>query len=133
MPKTRKPRSKRSPDHVDVVIAAALKTLRATRKISQERLAEELDLTFQQIQKYEKAHNRISASRLYRIACFLEVSVLDFYMGLDGARPKVKDIWLSDDEIKLLTAFRNIHDGAGQKHAIKIVKAIASYRLDGDD
>ncbi|MCK6417905.1 MAG: helix-turn-helix domain-containing protein [Alphaproteobacteria bacterium] len=133
MPKTRKLKSKKSPDHVDVVIAAALKTFRALRKMSQEQLAGELGLTFQQIQKYEKAYNRISASRLYRIACLLEVSVLDFYMGLDGARPKVKDIWLSDDEIKLLTAFRNIHDSPGQKHAIKLVKDVASYRIDGDD
>lgn len=124
---------KRSPDHVDVVIAAALKTFRALRQVSQEQLAAELGITFQQVQKYEKAFNRISASRLYRIACFLDVSVLDFYMGLDGARPKVRDVWLSDDEIKLLTAYRKIQESGGRKHAIDLVKTVSSYRLDGDD
>ena len=125
--------SRRSPDHVDVVIAAALKTFRALRQVSQEQLAAELGITFQQVQKYEKAFNRISASRLYRIACFLDVSVLDFYIGLDGAKPKVRDIWLADDEIRLLTAYRKIHESGGRKHAIELVKTVASYRLDGDD
>ncbi len=130
---TKRRRSKRSPDHIDVVIAAALKTFRALRKVSQEELAESIGITFQQIQKYENGSNRVSASRLYKMACYLEVSVLDFYMGLDGARPKVKDILLSEDEIKLLTVYRNINDNAGRKHAMRLVQAAASYKLDGDD
>jgi transcriptional regulator with XRE-family HTH domain len=73
----------RGPDKVDIAIAAAMKAFRAYRKVSQEELAKSIGVTFQQIQKYETAKNRVSASRLYYIACFLEVSVLDFYTGLD--------------------------------------------------
>jgi transcriptional regulator with XRE-family HTH domain len=73
----------RAPDQVDVVIAAMMKTFRAARKVSQTELAKGVGVTFQQIQKYETAQNRVPASRLYRIACLLDVSVLDFYTGLD--------------------------------------------------
>ena len=47
--------------------------------ISQDRLGEELGLTFQQVQKYEKGVNRIGASRLYEIARILSVPVQFFY------------------------------------------------------
>jgi transcriptional regulator with XRE-family HTH domain len=73
----------RGPDKADIAIAAALKTFRAYRNVSQEELAKGVGVTFQQIQKYETAQNRVSASRLYYIACFLDVSVLDFYRALD--------------------------------------------------
>ena len=50
--------------------------------VSQERLAEALDLTFQQVQKYEKGTNRISASKLFEAAKFLEVEIGYFFEGL---------------------------------------------------
>jgi transcriptional regulator with XRE-family HTH domain len=81
----RKTKKIRAPDQVDVVIAAMMKTFRATRNVSQTELAKGVGITFQQIQKYETAQNRVSAARLYHIARFLEVSVLDFYMGLENA------------------------------------------------
>ncbi len=59
--------------------------------MSQERLARGLGLTFQQIQKYERGANRISASKLYEAARCLEVSVAHFFEGL--ADPA----WPSDD------------------------------------
>jgi transcriptional regulator with XRE-family HTH domain len=54
--------------------------------LSQERLARELGLTFQQIQKYERGTNRISAGRLFRLASALDVPVSYFYVGLDPAQ-----------------------------------------------
>lgn len=59
--------------------------------ISQEEMGEFLGLTFQQVQKYEKGTNRISASRLYEIAQHLTVPITYFYEGLpdsgDAAQP----------------------------------------------
>jgi len=52
-------------------------------EMSQTKLAEKLDLTFQQIQKYEKGANRIGSSRLYQIAQILEVDPNYFFDGLD--------------------------------------------------
>ena len=50
--------------------------------LSQERLAGSLGLTFQQIQKYERGTNRVSASKLYQIACVLKVEITYFFDGL---------------------------------------------------
>jgi transcriptional regulator with XRE-family HTH domain len=50
--------------------------------ISQEKLADQLDLTFQQVQKYERGHNRISASKLFQIAQALETDISQFFRGL---------------------------------------------------
>lgn len=79
------PLNKRAPDKVDAVIAAMLVTFRTMRKMSQAELGKAVGVTFQQIQKYEKAQNRIPASRLYYIAQVLEVSVADFFRPLPDA------------------------------------------------
>jgi len=60
--------------------------IRARRKeigISQQALAEKLGLTFQQVQKYERGMNRVSASKLYETAQVLSVSIEWFFLGLD--------------------------------------------------
>ena len=82
---TSTPLNKRAPDKVDAVIAAMLKTFRTTRNMSQTELAQAVGITFQQIQKYETAANRIPASRLYYLAQVLEVSVADFFRPLPDA------------------------------------------------
>jgi len=64
---------------VDRYIAARLRTIRQLRGMSQERIAEACGITFQQLQKYEKGQNRISASRLHAIAGMLQVPVTEFF------------------------------------------------------
>ncbi|GAA4474129.1 hypothetical protein GCM10023157_00820 [Gluconacetobacter asukensis] len=54
--------------------------------MSQERLGEALGLTFQQVQKYERGTNRVSASRLYELSDVLDVPVSFFFDGLDHGR-----------------------------------------------
>jgi transcriptional regulator with XRE-family HTH domain len=53
--------------------------------VSQEKLADQLGLTFQQVQKYERGHNRISASKLFQIAQALETDISHFFRGMGGA------------------------------------------------
>jgi transcriptional regulator with XRE-family HTH domain len=74
--------SERSPNPVDVHVGLQVRLRRKELKISQERLAEALGLTFQQVQKYERGTNRISASKLYEIARFLQVPIGWFFEGL---------------------------------------------------
>ncbi|MDO1559297.1 helix-turn-helix transcriptional regulator [Brevundimonas sp. 2R-24] len=59
-----------------------MRLLRRRQQISQQRLADALGLTFQQVQKYEKGSNRISASKLWDIARFLETPIDYFFEGL---------------------------------------------------
>ena len=67
------------PDLTDIEVGRRVRALRLERGMSQEKLACALELTFQQVQKYEKGTNRIGAGRLQRIAGILEVSVSTFF------------------------------------------------------
>ena len=72
-----------TPNPIDLHVGSQLKKRRILLGLSQERLADELGITFQQVQKYEKGLNRIGASRLWDLAQVLGVSVAYFYENLD--------------------------------------------------
>jgi transcriptional regulator with XRE-family HTH domain len=100
--------------------------------ISQVGLAGELGVTFQQVQKYEKGTNRISASRLLQIARILEVPVAFFFEGPYGpeeviAPDFVSNFLASRDGLALLNAFMSIK-GPKLRHCIvHLVEDIAAY------
>jgi transcriptional regulator with XRE-family HTH domain len=71
------------PDPVDVVVGQNVRKLRTLRGLSQSNLAEALEMTFQQIQKYEKGTNRIASSNLVRIATTLGVNISTLFDGID--------------------------------------------------
>jgi transcriptional regulator with XRE-family HTH domain len=80
-------------DPVDVHVGSRVRLLRKARGMSQEDLAKGLGLTFQQVQKYERGFNRISASKLFAIGHVLGAGIPFFFEGLsqpeaaDGADP----------------------------------------------
>ena len=63
------------PDPIDVAVGTRIRVQRRHLKISQDELAQVLGLTFQQVQKYERGTNRVSASMLVRIAAKLQTTV----------------------------------------------------------
>lgn len=73
----------RRTDMLDRHIGTRLKMRRILCGFSQDELAQMLGITFQQIQKYEKAINRVSASRLYEIAKILKTNLDYFYEGYE--------------------------------------------------
>ena len=75
-------KKKRVPDHIDRHVASRFRARRLECGLTQEQMAEELDLTFQQVQKYEKGVNRLSASTLFRSAAALAVPPGYFFKGL---------------------------------------------------
>lgn len=77
---------------VDRHVGQRMRLLRKQQNISQEKLAEALGLTFQQVQKYERGANRISASKLYEAARFLRVPISEFYFGLPQDDLKVEPV-----------------------------------------
>ena len=84
------PLRKRRAGAEDVEIGRKIRALRLERGLSQSGLADGIGLTFQQVQKYEKGTNRVSAGRLHKIAELLHVPITFFYRGL-GPRTKKKD------------------------------------------
>lgn len=106
------------PDPVDRHIGARIRMRRIQLGISQEKLAEGLGLTFQQVQKYEKAKNRVGGSRMAKIARVLEVEVGFFYQGAPqpgsppgpAADPAMEDFMASQDGLIIAKAFCRIPD-----------------------
>jgi transcriptional regulator with XRE-family HTH domain len=78
----------RAPSAVDLRIGERVRARRFEIGMSQEVLGDRLGITFQQVQKYEKGANRISASRLLDIATVLEMPVADFFEGLVSSKAK---------------------------------------------
>nr|MCU0731375.1 helix-turn-helix domain-containing protein [Hyphomonas sp.] len=71
------------PSGIDRVVGQRIRWRRRELKLTQERLGELLELTFQQVQKYEKGVNRVSAGRLYEIAGVLGVPINYFFEGAE--------------------------------------------------
>jgi transcriptional regulator with XRE-family HTH domain len=82
------------PDPIDVAVGARIRVQRRHLKISQDDLAQVLGLTFQQVQKYERGTNRVSASMLVRIAAKLKTTV-GTLVGED---------MVADQDVAMLTA-----------------------------
>jgi transcriptional regulator with XRE-family HTH domain len=81
---------KRRAGSEDVEIGRKIRALRLQRGLSQTSLAEGIGLTFQQVQKYEKGTNRVSAGRLQKIAEMLDMPVTFFY-GTASDKPRTRD------------------------------------------
>jgi transcriptional regulator with XRE-family HTH domain len=131
--------SKRPPDQIDVYVGNRVRMRRVMIGLSQERLGEKLGLTFQQIQKYEKGANRISASRLFRIAEVLGVAVAFFFDGVPGGRPGgeaagfqeegpapyMLDFIGTAEGLQLNRAFARIADPAVRRRILELVKSLS--------
>src|SRR5436305_8296444 len=108
--------STKAPDPMDVALGAAVRIRRRTIGISQEALAEQCGVSFQQIQKYENGANRISFSRLVQIARALRCRVVDLLDVLDAPdREAPADIDMlarirTPGALELLAAYGGLHN-----------------------
>ena len=132
------------PHPVDVHVGARLRLRRIYLGFSQARLAKALGLTFQQIQKYERGANRISASKLFELAVLLDVPVGFFF---DGAEGTVADLFenqtnrsgarrsmgtASEDQgfmsrketMQLIGSYYRIDDDSLRKGVLAVVKSL---------
>jgi transcriptional regulator with XRE-family HTH domain len=75
---------------IDRYVGNQLRAARQFRGVSQQELARQIDLTFQQVQKYERGTNRIAASLLYDLSQILKVPVAYFYDGLPPLPTKIE-------------------------------------------
>jgi transcriptional regulator with XRE-family HTH domain len=135
MPRSAKPggrgrRKADTPHPVDVHVGSRVRLRRIELGITQTKLAAELGLTFQQVQKYERATNRISASQLFHIGKVLGVKVASFYEGYEGAEPPA-EAFQSDplqrrDTIELCNAFYAIDDAAVRRRLLDLAKTLAA-------
>jgi transcriptional regulator with XRE-family HTH domain len=92
-------KTKGTADVIDKHVGLRIRNRRTLMGLSQEKLADSVGVTFQQVQKYERGTNRVSASRLYRFSKILGVSIDFFYEGIDKNDPTTSPIYgMSDNE-----------------------------------
>ncbi len=137
MVKPRKPKVK-VPNPVDVHVGSRLRLRRTLLGMSQERVGRAVELTFQQIQKYERGANRIGSSRLYQFAQILGVPVAFFFDGLEATLQDGKkgfassaqvrfesDTMLRRETLELVRAYYRIKDKSVRKRVFELVKSLA--------
>lgn len=132
---------------VDLHVGSKLREIRLKRGLSQERLAEEMGITFQQVQKYEKGLNRIGASRLWDLSQVLGEPISYFYEGMDenaknqsprkitilkdgSGHLKLEDMELSQDDIALIAYFKQIKDPQISKNILNLVRSLSFGEID---
>ena len=119
--------AKHGPHPIDVQVGSRVRLRRTLLGLNQTQLGERLGLTFQQIQKYERGVNRISASRLYQMCHILDVPVSYFFDDLDeGASAwSPDDIMLKRETLELVRAYYRISDPAVRERLFGMTKAMA--------
>ncbi len=127
----------KAPNPVDKYVGSRVRMRRIMLGMSQEKLGEALDLTFQQVQKYEKGTNRIGASRLQQIADILQVPVSFLFEGgptasahghngNGAASPAyVADFLATSEGLALTRAFTRITDPKLRRCVVDLVEQIA--------
>jgi transcriptional regulator with XRE-family HTH domain len=99
-----------------------MRETRLLRGMSQSDTARGLNMSFQQIQKYETGANRISASRLYEIARLYGVPVASFFSGLDADDDKGP---LDDTSAQIAREVSRIEDPRKKQHILSLIREIA--------
>lgn len=126
------------PNPIDRHVGSRVRMRRMMVALSQEKLGAALDLTFQQVQKYEKGTNRIGASRLHQISAILGVPVEYFYEGAPQTEaaapsgfsesanpPYLADFLSTADGLQLMRAFVRVPDGRVRRRIVELVESLA--------
>jgi transcriptional regulator with XRE-family HTH domain len=127
----------KAPNPIDRYVGSRVRMRRMMLGMGQEKLGDALGLTFQQVQKYEKGTNRMSASRLHQSADILQVPVSFFFEGapnVPGAAPKVPgkapmadyvtDFLATSDGHRLIKAFMRIESARLRRTIVGLVQEI---------
>ncbi len=135
--------NRKSPHPIDIHVGGRVRLRRMMVSMSQDKLADALNLTFQQVQKYEKGVNRIGASRLFQIAKILNVPVQFFYDDFvqeeemlvggfaengadDTSASEFMDLLSTPEGVQLCKSFSQIKDVAIRRKLLDLIKTLAT-------
>ena len=110
---------------VDVHVGKRLKQIRTLRRMSQTAVAKRLDLSFQQIQKYEIGSNRIAASRLFELSRILDVPTSYFFEGIaepDAAADR-------DNSLDIVNALAAIEDEKIKTRIVTFIEDVSGLTV----
>ena len=136
----------KNPHPIDRHVGGRVRLRRTLIGMSQEQLGHKLGVTFQQVQKYEKGSNRVSASRLWQVARILGVPISFFFdqatdvsdpqlEGLaDSGQSEINDVTQSTESLVLLRHFTQIPDPAIRRAVVDLARTLATATsANGDD
>jgi transcriptional regulator with XRE-family HTH domain len=123
----------REPHAVDRHVGLRIRMRRKELGVTQEKLGHMLGLTFQQVQKYERASNRVSASKLWEVARALDTSVTYFYDGLEAAAPgeassahcEANAFLLTSEGQELAGLFPQINERRARRKVLELIRVMA--------
>lgn len=125
----------KSPNPIDRHIGSRMRARRVMLGMSQEKLADALGLTFQQVQKYEKGVNRVGASRLLHIARILDVGIEFFFEGAPGLPARgaagdgiMAEFLMNPDSDRLVRGFLQLENDEARRKIVDLVDWLASVR-----
>ena len=124
----------KTPDPIDVHVGGRVRVRRKMLGLSQTQLGEDLGVTFQQVQKYERGSNRIGSSRLFRIATALGVPVAYFFEGAETKLPGFNpmpdglegDVFEREETQELVEAYYRIADPRIRKKVLGLARLLSS-------
>lgn len=126
MQKTNDKTKPRTPNAIDVHVGTRIRLRRQVMKMSQEKLGDEIGVTFQQVQKYERGANRVGASRLWKLSLVLGVSTSFFFEGLEGGLFQDEE---ASEETVAVIGFINSTDGVSFAKALTKIPKLNRRKL----
>lgn len=134
----------KTPNPVDIHVGTRVRLRRLMLQMSQDKLGAKLGVTFQQVQKYERGANRVSASRLWGMSEILEVPIEFFFEGLRSGSeasgfaegdetPMVYDFINSTDGVQLASAYSRISDPKIRRQILQLVRALGDGKLEDNE
>jgi transcriptional regulator with XRE-family HTH domain len=131
----------RAANAIDRKLGQRVRTRRLEIGMSQEKLAELLGVTFQQVQKYEKGVNRIAASRLHSISTSLDMPIAKFFEGMGGKteasgvaeseRDYIDDALATPEGSQLMALFASIKSRKVRRQVVELVCALTEDAPEG--
>ena len=123
----------KTPHAVDVHVGGRVRLRRRFLGLSQTELATAVGVTFQQVQKYERGFNRVSASKLYEIARVLKVPLSYFFEGFDGTADRGEagsdmtpaDFLGTTEGLALAEAFPRIRNEERRRKILDLIHSLA--------
>jgi len=124
----------RAANALDTRLGQRVRARRLEIGMSQEKLADTLGVTFQQVQKYEKGVNRIAASRLFAIAAALDVPISRLFEGIEPGRQRgvaegrsdmLRDVLSTPEGAETMALFGVIKNQRVRRRVVALVRAVA--------
>ncbi len=118
-------------DNIDRIVSGRLRKRRIMLGLSQKEVGKAVDVSIQQMQKYEKAMNRISSGKLFTVARFLKVPITYFYEQ-DNDNEPIRNEFAEDanlpseqEILNIVKAFRKIKNSRSRKKLTELIQAIS--------